>query len=229
MATLELGCGALSWLLLPSSAPSSPPGPGTASGSDTPAQIGFLSAEIQTLMLRGLAFASFLSAGSSSPRSLSPQPGYLPPHNSWGSVELYPWASYTNGYCSIFCLPARIRRNLRQLRPLGRAGVVTISTLASSCDPVEMPELPLELDPTLMPRHVAIIMDGNSRWAEKRGWPASVGHEAGVRSLREVVKLSQQWGIQVLTVFAFSTENWLRPKVGHVKPANKRACTGFGV
>jgi len=76
-----------------------------------------------------------------------------------------------------------------------------------------MPELPLELDPTLMPRHVAIIMDGNSRWAEKRGWPASVGHEAGVRSLREVVKLSQQWGIQVLTVFAFSTENWLRPKM----------------
>jgi ditrans,polycis-polyprenyl diphosphate synthase len=91
-----------------------------------------------------------------------------------------------------------------------------------------MPELPIELDPTLMPRHVAIIMDGNSRWAEKRGWPASVGHEAGVRSLREVVKLSQQWGIQVLTVFAFSTENWLRPKVGHVKPANKELVQDLG-
>ncbi|CAN5974540.1 unnamed protein product [Sphagnum jensenii] len=63
-----------------------------------------------------------------------------------------------------------------------------------------------------MPRHVAIIMDGNSRWAERQGWPASVGHEAGVRALKEVVKLSQKWGIEVLTVFAFSTENWLRPK-----------------
>jgi ditrans,polycis-polyprenyl diphosphate synthase len=91
-----------------------------------------------------------------------------------------------------------------------------------------MPELPIELDPTLIPRHVAIIMDGNSRWAEKRGWPASVGHEAGVRSLREVVKLSQQWGIQVLTVFAFSTENWLRPKVGHVKQKSLYRIWGLG-
>jgi ditrans,polycis-polyprenyl diphosphate synthase len=56
-------------------------------------------------------------------------------------------------------------------------------------------------------------MDGNSRWAERQGWPASVGHEAGVRALKEVVKLAQNWGIEVLTVFAFSKENWLRPKV----------------
>lgn len=75
------------------------------------------------------------------------------------------------------------------------------------------PQFPEELDRSLLPKHVAIIMDGNSRWAERRGWPASMGHEAGVRALKEVVKLAHLWGIKVLTVFAFSTENWLRPKV----------------
>lgn len=77
----------------------------------------------------------------------------------------------------------------------------------------EVPYLPEELDAAAIPKHVAIIMDGNSRWAERRGLPASMGHEAGVRSLKEVVKLAHTWGVQVLTVFAFSTENWLRPKM----------------
>lgn len=75
------------------------------------------------------------------------------------------------------------------------------------------PQFPEELDRSLLPKHVAIIMDGNSRWAERRGWPATRGHEAGVRALKEIVKLAESWGIEVLTVFAFSTENWLRPKV----------------
>lgn len=75
------------------------------------------------------------------------------------------------------------------------------------------PPFPEELDRSLLPKHVAIIMDGNSRWAERRGWPSTMGHEAGVRALKEVVNLAQGWGIEVLTVFAFSTENWLRPKV----------------
>lgn len=75
------------------------------------------------------------------------------------------------------------------------------------------PQFPEELDRSLLPKHVAIIMDGNSRWAERRGWPATTGHEAGVRALKEIVKLAESWGIEVLTVFAFSTENWLRPKV----------------
>lgn len=72
--------------------------------------------------------------------------------------------------------------------------------------------LPYGLDPHSMPKHVAIIMDGNSRWAEKRGLPATAGHEAGRRALSKVVKLSCKWGIKILTVFAFSTDNWLRPK-----------------
>lgn len=75
------------------------------------------------------------------------------------------------------------------------------------------PPFPEELDRSLLPKHVAIIMDGNSRWAERKGWPATMGHEAGVRALKEVVNLARGWGIEVLTVFAFSTENWLRPKV----------------
>ncbi|XP_021278325.1 dehydrodolichyl diphosphate synthase 2 isoform X2 [Herrania umbratica] len=77
----------------------------------------------------------------------------------------------------------------------------------------EEEELPEGLNKELMPKHVAVIMDGNGRWARQRGLPTSAGHEAGVRSLRELVELCCRWGIQVLTVFAFSYENWIRPKV----------------
>jgi undecaprenyl diphosphate synthase len=63
-----------------------------------------------------------------------------------------------------------------------------------------------------LPRHIAIIMDGNGRWARKRALPRSMGHRAGVEALRKVVKTCSELGIQVLTVYAFSTENWSRPK-----------------
>lgn len=62
-----------------------------------------------------------------------------------------------------------------------------------------------------MPRHVAIIMDGNGRWAEARGLPRSKGHEAGERALFDVVEGALEAGISYLSVFAFSTENWERP------------------
>jgi len=61
-----------------------------------------------------------------------------------------------------------------------------------------------------VPRHVAIIMDGNSRWAERRRLPRTIGHERGVNALRGVVKCCVAWGISTLTVFAFSQENWGR-------------------
>ncbi|XP_047158625.1 dehydrodolichyl diphosphate synthase 2-like [Vigna umbellata] len=78
----------------------------------------------------------------------------------------------------------------------------------------ESPEpLPDELSPELMPKHVAVIMDGNGRWAKLRDLPPSAGHQAGVQSLRRMVRLCCSWGIKVLTVFAFSTDNWVRPKV----------------
>jgi undecaprenyl diphosphate synthase len=60
-------------------------------------------------------------------------------------------------------------------------------------------------------RHVAIIMDGNGRWAQRRGQPRTVGHHRGVDRVREVIKAAPGLGVEVLTLFAFSTENWRRP------------------
>src|SRR6201995_4854513 len=65
---------------------------------------------------------------------------------------------------------------------------------------------------TQMPRHVAIIMDGNGRWARKRHWPREAGHVAGVGAVRETVRAAVDLGLQNLTLFAFSSENWKRPK-----------------
>lgn len=64
----------------------------------------------------------------------------------------------------------------------------------------------------LIPKHIAIIMDGNGRWAKKRGLPRLYGHHAGMKSVREVVRASSDTGVGVLTLYAFSTENWNRPK-----------------
>ncbi len=72
--------------------------------------------------------------------------------------------------------------------------------------------LKTRLDPSRMPRHVAIIMDGNGRWALRRGMPRAYGHRAGVESLRDIVRVSSEIGLKVLTVYAFSTENWKRPR-----------------
>ncbi|XP_030447735.1 cis-prenyltransferase 4, chloroplastic [Syzygium oleosum] len=72
--------------------------------------------------------------------------------------------------------------------------------------------LPAGLRRNAMPRHVAVIMDGNARWARRRGLPTLAGHEAGVRSLKGLIELCCQWGIGVLTIFAFSSDNWVRPK-----------------
>ena len=62
-----------------------------------------------------------------------------------------------------------------------------------------------------LPRHIAIIMDGNGRWAKKRHLPRIAGHRAGAHSIREIVRLSGELGIEALTLYAFSTENWKRP------------------
>lgn len=62
-----------------------------------------------------------------------------------------------------------------------------------------------------LPRHIAIIMDGNGRWAKKRGKPRLMGHQAGVRAVRETVSGARELGVEVLTLYAFSTENWRRP------------------
>ena len=62
-----------------------------------------------------------------------------------------------------------------------------------------------------IPHHVGIIMDGNGRWAQKRGWPRLVGHQHGVDNIRRILESSVEHGIKVLTIYAFSTENWSRP------------------
>ncbi len=67
-------------------------------------------------------------------------------------------------------------------------------------------------DHAIMPRHVVIIMDGNGRWAKKRGLPRIAGHKAGVNSLRKIVQQCAKNNIGVLTVYAFSSENWKRPE-----------------
>ena len=66
-------------------------------------------------------------------------------------------------------------------------------------------------EPTNLPRHVAIIMDGNGRWAKQRSLPRHAGHRAGVRSARQIVEAAGRHGIRCLTLFAFSSENWRRP------------------
>ncbi len=78
--------------------------------------------------------------------------------------------------------------------------------------PTVLKELPADLKRDRLPRHVAVIMDGNGRWAKRRGLPRIMGHPRGVDSLREAVRCCDDWGIQALTVYAFSTENWNRPQ-----------------
>ena len=63
-----------------------------------------------------------------------------------------------------------------------------------------------------LPRHIAIIMDGNGRWATQRGLPRITGHKEGVRALQDIIKEANEFNVQVLTVYAFSSENWNRPR-----------------
>src|ERR1044071_7635567 len=62
-----------------------------------------------------------------------------------------------------------------------------------------------------VPRHIAMIMDGNGRWAKQRGLPRAAGHRAGVENIRRVVRECKEQGVEYLTLYAFSTENWNRP------------------
>ncbi len=74
-----------------------------------------------------------------------------------------------------------------------------------------MPKQPLDLPLEKIPRHVAIIMDGNGRWALSRGLPRIAGHKAGTENLRRIIRATVEFGIRYLTIYAFSTENWGRP------------------
>ena len=67
-------------------------------------------------------------------------------------------------------------------------------------------------DTSGLPRHIAIIMDGNGRWAEQRHLPRTAGHQQGVEAIREIIKTASSLGIEIMTLYAFSTENWKRPE-----------------
>jgi undecaprenyl diphosphate synthase len=69
-----------------------------------------------------------------------------------------------------------------------------------------------EIDRNNIPKHIAIIMDGNGRWAKERNLPRTMGHKAGIEAIREVVRESSKLGVKYLTLYAFSTENWKRPR-----------------
>ncbi|MBE9200962.1 MULTISPECIES: isoprenyl transferase [unclassified Nodularia (in: cyanobacteria)] len=76
----------------------------------------------------------------------------------------------------------------------------------------ELQNLPSDLKRELLPKHVAVIMDGNGRWAKLQGLPRIMGHKRGVDALKDLLRCCQDWGIQALTAYAFSTENWKRPQ-----------------
>lgn len=85
-----------------------------------------------------------------------------------------------------------------------------LAQLAEPGSPEEL--LVRRIDLARLPRHIAIIMDGNGRWAKSRGLPRVEGHRSGVASVRETVETSARLGLEVLTLYAFSVENWKRPR-----------------
>src|SRR5919109_5580972 len=87
----------------------------------------------------------------------------------------------------------------------------SLALWVSRCYRIIMPNPPFNIPPDKLPRHVAIIMDGNGRWALSRGKPRLAGHKAGTENLRRVIRATVEFGVKYLTIYAFSTENWGRP------------------
>ncbi|MEO1340089.1 MAG: polyprenyl diphosphate synthase [Cyanobacteria bacterium J06635_13] len=81
-----------------------------------------------------------------------------------------------------------------------------------SVEPIILQQLPTDLNKDLLPQHVAVIMDGNGRWAKNQGKPRIIGHQKGVDVLKDLLRCCKDWGIPALTAYAFSTENWGRPQ-----------------
>ena len=80
-----------------------------------------------------------------------------------------------------------------------------------SVEPVTLQKLPTDLSVNRLPKHVAVIMDGNGRWAKNQGKPRIIGHQKGVDALKDLLRCCKDWGVPALTAYAFSTENWGRP------------------
>lgn len=103
-----------------------------------------------------------------------------------------------------------------------RAALDRIRTRFPQADPrALLPDVPV----SRIPRHIAVIMDGNGRWAEERGFPRAFGHQAGASGVREVITASVKLGVEVLTLYSFSSENWRRP--GDEIQALMRLCVAY--
>lgn len=85
--------------------------------------------------------------------------------------------------------------------------------MARQTDEVEKKDLKSQINTEKLPRHIGIIMDGNGRWAKQHGKPRVFGHRNGVTSVRETTEAAAELGVEYLTLYAFSTENWSRPKI----------------
>src|SRR5512139_465181 len=90
---------------------------------------------------------------------------------------------------------------------------MALEKLLASLEPGSPEEtLARRINPARLPAHIAIIMDGNGRWAAKRHLPRVQGHQAGIDAVKDVVETSARLGIRVLTLYAFSVDNWKRPR-----------------
>lgn len=111
---------------------------------------------------------------------------------------------------TVFSVSASLKAKLCVIGPFEKRpclpGVLPIENMEN------LDELISKIDPDRLPRHVAIIMDGNGRWAEMRGLPRIAGHREGIQSVRDSVELCRELGIKTLTIYAFSMENWRRPE-----------------
>ncbi len=107
-------------------------------------------------------------------------------------------------------------------RPADSAALERIRARFPQADPSGLlPDVP----PSRIPRHIAVIMDGNGRWAEERGFPRVFGHRAGASAVREAIRGCARVGVEVLTLYSFSSENWRRP--GDEIEALMRLCVAY--
>src|SRR5262245_6718217 len=105
--------------------------------------------------------------------------------------------------------PVFMRQRFGRMRPIVNPGPAMVAIPCGRCYEGARPMNLVEA--RNLPRHVGIIMDGNGRWAESRGEPREAGHKAGAAAVRRIVRVARRLGVEALTLYAFSEQNWARP------------------
>lgn len=108
---------------------------------------------------------------------------------------------------------------------LDAEGAAAMARILARFPEAKTRELLADVSPARIPRHIAVIMDGNGRWAEERGFPRVFGHRAGASAVRDIITGCASIGVEVLTLYSFSTENWRRP--GDEVEALMRLCVAY--